>query len=554
MTASGELGPLLRKAKAEGWGDRIRGTNDERAVLAGCRFDAGLAERAVQFFARLLRHSKGKWAGEPFILADWQRVNIIEPLFGWLTPEGVRRFRTAYIEVPKKNGKSTLAAGVGMYLLVGDGEPGAEIYTAATKIKQAAIVHDEAVRMVQASPALSKRLRINFTTKVISFDAMNSKYEALAADAQGSEGLNIHGLICDELHVWQGREYWDALRFGGIARRQPLRFTITTAGVYNKASLGWEQHQYALDVQGGQAENTAHLVFIACADPKDDWQLPETHRKANPAYGTVIDPVEIAEAAAEVRNKPAELNSFLRYRLNIWTEQLDRVVDMHAWDECGAEFNEDDLVGRRCHGGLDLSSKKDLTAFVLIFPPDEPDGLWLVLPRFWVPQEAASERERADQVPYMTWARQGFLNLTPGVRTDYECIREQIESDRKRFDVVDIGADPWNLEYLRQRLDPSGELIREYSQQLKDMSPPMKELIHGLVPERRLAHRGHPVLRWNAANLAAYQDANENIRPDKKRSKDRIDGVVALIMALGRAMISETKQDSVYETRGMLRF
>ncbi|KKK55569.1 hypothetical protein LCGC14_3073230, partial [marine sediment metagenome] len=350
-----------------------------------------------------------------------------------------------------------------------------------------------------------------------------------------SEGLNIHGLICDELHVWKGRAFWDALKYGFLARSQPVHFVITTAGIFDKTTIGWEQHQRAVRVRDGEDVDQELLVFIRNAEVTDDWESPEVHKKANPSYGTILDPAELAKDAAEVKSMPTALNSFLRYRLNIWTEQLEHVIDMRAWDKCDGEVDEASLQGRRCFGGLDLASKRDVAAFVLLFPPTDDDPLWRVLPRFWIPRENASNREKVDNVPYITWAREGHIRLTGGTSIDYEGIRLQILADVNTFDLVEVAIDQWNAEYLRQRVDPTGELCVEFAQTLRNMSAPMKELVDVLVPSGLLAHAGHPVLRWMAANLASYEDGNGNIRPDKDKSTEKIDGIVGAIMAVGLA-------------------
>lgn len=557
----GKLAPLLRKAKREGWSKWIKSTADECAVLHGCKFDADAAQHAVEFFPKFLRFSKGlDWARKPFVLMDWQRDDVVAPLFGWKRPEEdhrYRRFKTAYVEVPKKSGKSTLGAGIGNYLFIGDGEPGAVVCSAATKREQAALVHGEAVRMVQSSPALRQRVKINLATKTMSDDTTFSTYQAIASDAKGAEGLDLSGLLCDELHVWPGHEFWDTLLYGFAARKQPVHLIITTAGVFDKTSVGWEQHEYAEKVRDGKVEDGEWLVYIRAAKEKDraNYLKRRVHRAANPSYGVIIDPDEIAKHAARAKNKPTELAGFLRRRLNLWVAARECPIDLAVWDECGGTIDEAELVGRRCHGGLDLASRRDIAGNVWIFPPTEQDPILRVLPRLWAPRDTAVERGEKDGVSYLLWEQQGYLTLTDGPCIRYDAIREQIEADRELFDVVNIGADKWNLEYLRQKLDPEGEYIVEYGQGLRNLSPPTKELLEVLLPQRSLAHGGHPVLRWMAGNLAIFRDGNDNIKPDKKGSKDRIDGMVGLIMAIGMAMLEVDDGESVYdkEERGLLQ-
>lgn len=543
---AGKLGPLMRKAKREGWDGWVRSPADERAVRNGCVFDLAAAEHVRDFFRMFLRHSKGKWAGLPFELQDWQFDDVVAPIFGWMRADGTRRIRDADCWVSKKNGKSTMAAGVGNYLLIGDGESGAEVYSAATKRDQAAIVHKEAISMVKKSPELRCRLRINESTGRITYDATGSFYGVLASEAGGAEGLNIHGLIADELHVWKGRAFWDSLRHGGVARRQPLRFTISTVGILDRSSLGWDQYGYAMRWLEDRVENDEFYAYIRAADEKDDPYDPATHAKANPSYGVIIDPQEMVKAAQVARDRPTEKAAFLRYRLNLWVEAMDAFFDMAKWDACDGAVNEDELLGRECFGGLDLASKKDLAAWVLLFTPTDEDPVYRVLARCWCPRGGAEQRSEADGVPYVEWERQGWLTLTDGDRIDYRVIRDQIVADVNRFGITDVGADPWNLEYLRQEvLDDIGAVtFYEFSQQLRTISGPTKEL-EKIVAEKRLAHGGHPVLRWCAANSQADEDKLENVRISKRKSSDKVDLIIALVMALGRSMTAEPEEEEV---------
>ena len=549
-TAIATLRPLLNKAKREGWSEWIKNAHDERAVMNGCRFEIDLAEHVRTFFKDYLRHSKGKWAGKPFVLEPWQWEMVIGPMFGWVREDGTRRLRKVYVEVPKKQGKSTMGAGVGLYLLVGDGEEGAEVYSAATKKDQAAIVHDEAVRMVKASPFMLSRLRINHATKVISQDRTNSKYAALAADAAGSEGMNIHGIVIDEMHVWKDRNFHDSLRYGGAARTQPMFFTITTAGVFDKTMIGWIEHEYAQQWLDDGVEDEEFLGYIRCADPDDDILDPEVHKKANPSYGTIIDPAEIAKAAKDAVEKSTERFAFMRYRLNLWTDAYSSWLDMLAWDKCAGPVDEAELVGRRCFGGLDLASRRDLTALVLLFPPRVQGEPWDALCRIWCPAEGAAVRAKNDKVKYLDWARQGFVTLTPGNETDFIAIREQVEADRKRFKIMPlgIGADPWNLTHLRQELDPLAAIITPFQQIVKYYSGPCKKL-EVMVLDGKIRHGGHPVLRWAVSNVRVKIDANGNVFPNKEKSKDKIDPATALLMALGRAM-EHQERASAYADHG----
>jgi phage terminase large subunit-like protein len=552
MPKAGKLGPLKRKAKAEGWSGWIRNAHDERALLAGCTFEKWSAEKVRKFFL-LLRHSKGRWAGQSFELMRDQWEDIIAPIFGWLRADGTRRVRKAYIEVAKKNYKSTLGSGIGLYGLVGDSEAGAEVYSAATKQDQASIVHAEAIKMVRVSPLLMKRLRINESTKTITYPDTQSKYAALSADSAGSEGLNIHFLIADELHAWSDRGFLDSLRYGFAARSQPLWFIITTAGVFDVTSIGWQEHEYAQRWLDDKVEDQEYHAYIRAAGEKDDILDPETHKKANPGYGITIDPAEIAKSAKDATERPSELFAFLRYRLNIWTQAFSAWLPPEKWAACSGAVDEDELAGRVCYGGLDLASKTDITSWVLCFPPVDDGELWRFLIRCWVPREGAELRARKDSVHYLTWAEQGHLTLTDGAETDYKAVRRQIEADRTKFQFnkESIGADPWNLTDIRQDLDPDAEYIFEFPQHFQYMSPPTKKM-EALVLGEQIAHGGHPVFQWCMSNIVLLTDTNGNVRPSKKHSKEKIDVGVAALIALGQAMVAKPKSPSVYETRGVV--
>lgn len=550
----GTLGPKVRKAKADGWAEWIRNEHDERAVANGCRFDIKRAEHYRDFARIYLRHSKGRWAGQPFELLRWEWEDVAGPAFGWLRPDGTRRIRTVYVEVPKKTGKSTFGATLGNYLLVGDSEPGAEVYSAATKQEQASIVHGEAINMVSASETLLEHVRLNRSTKVITYPRQRAKYAALAADGAGSEGLNIHGLIIDEMHVWTDRRFWNSLRYGGIARTQPLTLILTTAGVYDKTSLGWQQHEYARKWLNGDVEDQEYLGYIRCAgdglDTTVDILDPEVHKEANPSYGDIVDPAEILKEARRAKDQPTELFTFLRYRLNIWTASVSSFILPEKWDACSDPVDEEALVGRACFGGLDLSTRKDLTAEVLIFPPVEEDEKWKILCRFWLPTETARAQAQNEGLKWLTWAKQGYMTLTEGNETHYDEVKAQVQADIERFDIQKIGTDMWQAAYLRQQLDPDNERIVAVGQNMQDMSPPTKQL-DTLALDGKLAHGGHPVLRYCVQNVKTIEDTNGNIRPTKKHSTGRIDGATGLIMALGQAM-NATEDASHYDTHDLV--
>jgi phage terminase large subunit-like protein len=523
-----DLAQRLTDACRNGWMEWIRGEADERAVSEGCTFDLQAAERVRTFFRKFLRHSKGKWAKQPFELLDWQWQQIVAPLFGWKRADGSRRFRRGYIEVPKKNGKSTLFSGLSLYLLAGDGEQGAEIYSAAVDRDQASIVYNEAANMVDSSPALASRLSVVRSTKRITFQRTRSFYKALSADVPAKEGLNAHAVLIDELHAQKTRELWDTLRYAGASRGQPLHLSVTTAG-FDRLSICWEQHEYAEHVLSGLIEDSAFFPYISAAAQDDDWTDPEVWQKANPSFGITLSDDQFAEDCREAQESPAKENSFRRYRLNQWTEQDVRWINMDKWDACAGITA--DLDKKECFGGLDLSSTTDLSAFILVFPAD---GWFDVLAWFWVPEEGAKRRERRDRVPYSQWIRDGYIEATPGEAIDYDRIRQKVKELGEQYFIRSIAIDRWNATQLSTQLDGDGFEIVAFGQGFASMNWPTKKL-EELVLSGRLRHGGNPVLRWMAGNASLETDAADNWKPSKKKSRERIDGIVALIMGLERA-------------------
>lgn len=523
------------------------GPADALALDAGYYLDPAKAERVRLFFHAYIRHSKGQWAGQPFDLLPWQWRRIIYPLFAWLRPDGTRRFRRAYIEIPKKSGKSTLFAALSLYLLIADDEPGAEIYSAAADREQASIVFLEAANMVEQSPPLIPHLQVIRSTKRLLFPARRAIYRALSADVPTKEGLNSHAILFDELHAQKRPDLWNTLRYAGAGRRQPLLAAITTAG-YDRHSICWEQHQYARGVEDGTIADPHYLPVIYAADAADDWTHPDTWKKANPSWGITIDPKQFAEDCAEAQTSPARENVFKRYRLNLWTEQETRAITREAWDACADTVTDAELEGRDCWGGLDLSTTTDLSALVLVWRLDE---LYHARAYFWAPSEGVKRRASRDRVPYDTWLRAGHITATPGEVTDYDVIRRDINALNTRYRIREIGLDRWNATHLASQLTGDGLTITAIGQGFASMTAPTKAL-EAAILSRNLRHDSNPVLNWMAGNLAIQADAAGNWKPDKKRSADKIDGMVALIMALGRATAATATPESIYETRPML--
>ena len=499
------------------------------------------ADYAVSFI-ECLCHTKGTWAGKPFTLIDWQE-QIIRDIFGIIKPNGYRQFNTAYIEIPKKMGKSELAAAVALLLTCGDGEERAEVYGCAADRQQASIVFEVAADMVRMCPALNRRVKILTATKRIVYLPTNSFYQVLSAEAYSKHGFNIHGVVFDELHTQPNRKLFDVMTKGsGDARMQPLYFLITTAGTDTK-SICYETHQKAKDIIEGRKIDPTFYPVIYGADENDDWTDPKVWKKANPSLGITVGIDKVKAACESAKQNPAEENSFRQLRLNQWVKQAVRWMPMEKWDRCAFATSEDDLEGRVCYGGLDLSSTTDITAFVLVFPPMDEDDKFVILPYFWIPR---------DHVPYDVWERQGFLQTTEGNVVHYGYIEKFIERLGERFNIREIAFDRWGAVQMVQNLEGMGFTVVPFGQGFKDMSPPTKELMK-LVLEERIAHGGHPVLRWMMDNIYVRTDPAGNIKPDKEKSTEKIDGAVATVMALDRAIrCGNDTTESVYDTRGLL--
>jgi len=504
---------------------------DPVATAGDCTFDHKAAERAIQFFGECLTFTAGEWMDRPFILQPWQQA-IVGNLLGWKRPDGRRRYREAFIFVPRKNGKSELAGGLGILLTFADREPGAQVYCAAADREQARLVFNAAKTMVQAERELTKRSRIY--TSAIVVPATGSALKVVSAEAYSKHGINAHGIIIDELHAQPNRELVDVLTTSTGARRQPLVIQITTAD-YDRESICNEKYDYACRVRDGVIDDPAFLPVIYEAAVDEDWTDPMVWARVNPNLGVSVSSEYLEREYRRARETPTYENTFKRLHLNMRTQQDVRWLALDQWDACGGEeIDESDLHGRYCHVGLDLSTTTDVSALVMIFRDD--DGMVTLLPRFWIPGDNAHKRENRDRVPYATWARQGLIEMTPGNVVDYEVIRTRINELGKVYRIQEIAIDPWNATHLATQLSGDGFELVSFGQGFKDMTAPTKEL-EKLVISGKLRHGGHPVLRWMASNVAVETDAAGNLKPSKKKSTERIDGITAAIMALGRALI-----------------
>jgi len=506
-------------------------------------FDPERATHAMEFFENWLRHSKGKFAKQPFLLLDWQKEMIAE-LFGWVrVADDLRRYRVAYISTAKKSGKSTILAGIGLYLLVMDGENGAEVYGAAADREQASVVFREAASMVRASPLLSQQLEVIDSRRTIAYRKEASFYRVLSADAFRAEGLNIHGLLFDELHAQKDRRLWDALRYGGAAREQPLLCSITTAG-YDRKGICYEQYQYAKAVAANWRYDPTFFSCIHEMEQDADWKDPDVWPQANPSWGITIKPDDFALDAKEAEQSPTKLNSFLRYRLNTWTTSDVRWLSPESWQQGSVPLR--DFGDRPVYAGLDLATTYDLSALVLVCP-DPSDGSVDVLPFFWIPEANAVERAQRDKVDYLGWIREGHIRTTEGNVTDYTVLHRDITQICEQYSVRVLGVDlKFNGQMLANMLQGDGIEVRGYPQGGRAMSGPAKAL-ENLLANSKVRHNGHPVLSWCAGNAAVHEDRYGNIYPSKSKSTERIDGVVALCQGIGIWIGSEQSPASTPE-------
>ena len=508
------------------------------------------ADRAVKFFEQCLTHTKGKrYANQPFILAPWQEHDIIRPVFGTLKPDGTRQYRQAYIEIGKKNGKSEIAAGVALYGLFADGEPGAEIYSAAATREQASIVFRVACKMVENNPTLKRQCVIVKSTKRIYLKHDDTSfYAAISADADIQDGINPHIAIFDELHRQKNSDLWDVLHYGMDTRDQPLLFQITTAGIASEATLCWAQHEYAKQILDGTFRDPRFYPYIRGLDEKEDWTVegqPEAKGraatgwyKANPALGDFISVDTVREQCEQAKRSPSKQNSFRRFRCNQWVEQEHIWIPQHEWDAC--KMARPELVGRECYGGLDLSTTQDLTALSLLFPLEDRA---FVLSFPFLPEEGLRERSIKDRVPYDLWAKEGVLELTPGNAVDYEHIRRRINELGDVYAIKEIGHDPWNATEITQRLTDDGFLMVPIRQGFASLSAPSKELERRIMA-RTIAHDGHPVLRWSVSCCSIKSDPAGNIKPvkpDRLKTGKRIDPVIAMVNGLDRLIRHENE-------------
>jgi len=551
---------MLRNS-GDRWDDLKPSIEAELARLPkGVAFDRDSAQRAVNFFEKVLKHGKGAFAGKYFSLLPWQ-FEIIALVFGLVDSQGLRQFRKAYIEVPKKCGKSEMAAGVALYLMVGDSEPGCELYSAAAAKDQAGLVFKVAASMVEASDVLKRQLRVIRSTKLIHKKRdIDSFYRAVAADGDTIDGVNPHGVIADELHRWKhGKaiDLWDVLQKGMIARTQPLTFAITTAGLPEESPLAWKDHQFTKAIAKGEAQGPRFFGRIFGADPEDDWLDVRTWTKAIPSLATnpggFISVDAIQTLAEEAAQKPEEVAAFKRFHLNMWGQKDNRWIDMQAWDACATPLRRPKKVERQsqpCFVGLDLSVKTDLTAAARVWPYE--DGSYDCDVHFFIPKEGLRQRELRDKQPYSHWIKEGLITACEGPVVDLDAVEAYLRQTHETYGIFELAYDPWNAGQLMKKLTDSDIPLIEVRQNFGNLSEPTK-LLQEKVLQRLFRHGGNKVLRWNADCTAIKSDDNDNIRPvkpDRNKTGKRIDGILAAILALSRAML-QYERGSAYEKEGL---
>ncbi len=524
-----------------------------RFMLPTSHYNRAKADRAVKFIENL-RHTKGKWAGTRFWLLPWQE-QLIRDIFGVVKPDGNRQFRTAFVEIPKKNGKSELAAAVALYLLYADNEPSAEVYGAAADRQQASIVFDVANQMVQMTPALMKRSKIMGATKRIVNYSNAGFYQVLSAEVGTKHGLNVSGLVFDELHAQPTPHLYNVLTKGsGDAREQPLFFLITTAGT-DRNSICYAIHTKAKDILENRRIDASFYPVIYGIEDDDDWSDEENWKKANPSLGYTIPLDRVRDAYREASQNPAEENVFRQLRLCQWVTSTVRWIPDHIYEQGNRPIDLESLKGRDCYGGLDLSSSGDITAFVLMFPPRTETEPYYMLPFFWVPEDTIPLRVKRASVPYDVWVRQGYLMSTEGNVIHYGFIEKVIEQLGELYHIREIAFDRWGAVQMVQNLEGAGFTVVPIGQGYRDMSPPTKAF-YELLMKGEIIHGGNPVMRWMAGNVVVETDPAGNIKPTKAKSAEKIDGIVAAIMALDRCIRNAGQQGSVYDDpeRGLLVF
>lgn len=520
-------------------------------------YDERTADKAASFFPDYLVFTEGEWAGCPFVLEDWEEHDIIRPLFGWKRADGTRRYRRAFVWIARKNGKTELAAGIALLMLLGDAEFGGQVFSIASEKDQASIVFKKASNMVARSPGLEHRLEC--LKETIYSPQLNASFRPLSGKPKGKHGLNMSGLVGDEVHEWPDGDLYQFVHDSAGARRQPLEFMISTAG--QKGSHGEEVFRECQAILSGDVDDDETMIVIYAPDESDDWTKEETWRKANPNFGRTVKVEPFMADFNRARQLPRLENDFKRYRLNIWTDQAVRWLPIDAVDDTGRRFGwdhcigaiawndpkyEERLLGKTMFGGMDLSSTADLSALLWWFPIQDGLDTPAVLARFFKPADLLKVHSRRDRLPYDRWHKEGALVATPGNVIDYEFIQQQVYKDAQRFRIAHAGnrdrkqdegglaIDRWNATETAVKLQQEGIPVVLFGQGFASMSAPSKEL-ERLCQCNGFHHGNHPILRRHAQAVAVESSPRDDIKPVKQNPTARIDGIVALVNAMGIA-------------------
>lgn len=516
----------------------------------GLRWDLKSAQRAIGFFRDVLRLNGGEWEGKPYELLGWQAF-IVGSIFGWKTEDGSRRFRVVYVETGKGSGKSPLAAGIGLYGLVADGEARAEIYAAATKKDQAQILFRDAVAMVDQSPALANRVSksgVGENVWNLAYRETGSWFRPISAD-DGQSGPRPHVSLLDELHEHKNGYMVHTLKAGQKSRRQPLLFMITNSGS-NLQSVCWEYHDYAAKVAASQVADDSFFGYVcALDDGEDPFKDESCWIKVNPSLAAGLPGMKyLRDEVRQARGLPSKENEVRRLNFCQWVEALSPWISREVWFACeDKEFDPARLVGRRCWAGLDLSSTTDLTAAALLFEPDGDDNFWRLICKFWLPGDGLAEKAEKDKVPYLAWRGGGFLDALPGRAIDKLAVAKALGEIASQYNLQGVRFDRWRIEDLKRICDDEGIVLdlKPFGQGFKDMAPAVDELERLLV-DRRVRHDGNPVMTWCAANAVVVKDAAGNRKVSKEKATGRVDGIVAAVMAAG-GVVGENQGQSFWE-------
>lgn len=559
---------LVKAAEEHGW-EWARVAWRRAAEVPGAWFDGAKADAAVKLFPVVFRLTDDRFAGKPFRLAFWQEV-IVRILVGWKAPteivdeqtdetiiEHVRLFRRLMLWVPRKNGKSEFLAALALLFFILDGVVGGQGFVFARDENQAKIAFNKMKAMISMSPTLGDA---QLYKKSIYIPKIRSLFELISGTPEGKHGKSPTVIVGDEMHEWETTDLATFLRQGTGTRLEPIELYASTAGVKSNRT-GWELWEESQGILEGKINKPSTLVVIFALDPDDDWTDEAMWKKANPSLGVSPTIQFLREEVATAKDNPRAEQHFKCYHANQWIDAVTRWLSLKRWDACAKDKQAwktmrdgSDLDGRRCFAAFDVSSNEDITARVLAFPPDDEVDRWILSARFWVPEDTIVKRSRQDRVLYDKWHAIGAIEETPGDFVDQDYVKKALYEDLERFDVALIGYDPWNATKLVTDMQKDGvdeALFQIMRQGIPTLGEPTK-LFERLVMSGQLDHGGHPVLRWMAGNVAIRFDENLNYAPTKKKSAEKIDGIVAAVMGVGLSMAEEVAGPSVYEGRGML--